>query len=102
MQQHSPENGFDCRSGCIGPEACINAFQIRKLHIARQGLSATLENRSAADIRKAQGSLSSIQAQESDIQKRDAALYGACGLYQMERDNLMTDVVPIEDMPSLD
>ncbi len=103
MQQHSPENGFECRSGCIAKEACVNALSIRALHVARQGLSASIEDRSSLEaIKVVHGDLSSIQTRSDHILRQDAALYDACGLYQLERDNLTTDAVPIEDMPTLD
>ena len=99
MQQHSPENGFECRSGCIAPEACINALQIRALNVARRGLSATLEDRPTVDTIKAvHGGLSSIQTRSDHIAIQHAALYDSCGLYQLQADELTTEAVPVEQI----
>ncbi|MEO5690761.1 MAG: hypothetical protein ABIQ64_01095 [Candidatus Saccharimonadales bacterium] len=103
MQQHSPENGFECRSGCIAAEACVNALSIRALDLVTEGLAASIKDKSSLEATKVvHGDLSSIQTRQDFITKQDAALYDACGLYQLQKDNLTTAAVPIEDMPTLD
>ena len=52
MQPIAPGEGFECRSGCFSPEACINALQIRALDVAREGLSATIGDRSTVETIK--------------------------------------------------
>lgn len=103
MLQHEPADGFDCASGCIGPEACMNTLQIRALHLSRKALSATVENPEAVEtLKTVHGNLGSIETRTIHLKQQHAALYNACGLYQLEADGLMTEVINIADMPPLD
>ena len=103
MQPIAPGEGFECRSGCFSPEACINALQIRALDVAREGLSATIGDRSTVEtIKLVNGNLDSITARAAHLEAQDAALYEACGLYRLEKDGLITKAVEISDMPPLD
>lgn len=103
MQQYSPEDGFVCPSGCISPEACVSARQIRVLDLAHRAFLTTIQNPGSIETIKAvHGDLNSISVQGEHLKKQSAALYEACGLYRLQADGLITEAVDVSDMPPLD
>lgn len=97
------ERGFMCPSGCMGPETCVNAIQIRALHVMREALDEVLvDDTQLYAIGVVQGGLGSVAVRSEALKKHHAALYASCGLYRNEADGLITEAVDVSDMPPLD
>lgn len=101
----NPENesGFQCPSGCIAPEACVNIANIRALNQTRAEFSSTLDNPHHLEaIRAHAGNLGSITVRAATLEKQHSALYSSCGLYRNVADSLTTTPVELDEMPELD
>lgn len=100
---HESERGFICPSGCIGPDACINAGSIRALHEKRAALDALLSDETAVKaIRVLDGDLGSIGVRAASMSKEDGLLTTSCGLYGEIRAGHITIDTPDKDLPPID
>lgn len=107
MTDRSPhgedDRGFVCPSGCIGPEACINAIHIRALDATVRKLDGVLANEAHLKaVRVTQGNLGSIAVRSQTINAQHGALYGGCELYRLQADGLITEAISVDDMPPID
>lgn len=103
VMTHESERGFICPSGCISPDACVNAGSIRALHEKRVALDTLLSNETAVKaIQVLDGSLGSIGVRAASMSKENGLLTASCGLYRDIRGGHITTATLDKDLPPID